>query len=98
MSRAAGEAEKRVTTVFIDWLVRDGWTAREGDPRTEADVVAVRGKESLFAEVKSDTRDMGTDVDIAFGQLLRRMPERDDASVRYAVVVPAARVDKVDRV
>jgi hypothetical protein len=96
---AVGEAENRVARIFIDWLIEDGWAVREGRPDTEADVVAARAGESLLAELKSDTGDdMGTDVDTAFGQLLRRMPEHDDANVRYAIAVPGARADKVERV
>jgi hypothetical protein len=52
------------------------------------DVVARRGSETLYAEAKGRTTELGLDVDTAYGQLLRRMPlDADDA--RFALVVPA---------
>ena len=51
------------------------------------DVVAVRGNERLYAEAKGRTTAIGLDVDIAYGQLLRRMPFDADES-RFALVVP----------
>jgi hypothetical protein len=55
------------------------------------DVAAVRGDERLYAEAKGRTAAVGTDVDTLYGQLLRRMPD-DDATARYAVVVPSVAV------
>src|SRR3954466_753638 len=56
------------------------------------DVVAHRGHETIYAEVKGRTRGRpGAGLDTLYGQLLRRMPaeEAHDRDVRFAVVVPA---------
>ena len=58
-----------------------------------------RGGQWLRAEAKSHTGDSaGLDVDTEFGQLLRRIGNADDPSVRYAIVVPPASLSKVVRV
>lgn len=81
--------EAEVQAAFVAALHERGW-----DVMTEnadyTDVIARRGTDVLIAEVKGETRSVGTDVDTAYGQLLRRMTDRGDASVRYALVVPAA--------
>ena len=74
---------------FCGWLQAAGWSVqREVDC---IDVVAVRGDERLYAEAKGRTAAVGTDVDTLYGQLLRRTPD-EDASARYAVVVPTVAV------
>ena len=81
--------EVRVELAFREFLAKDDW--KVGDPPPELsflDVFAQRGHERLYAEVKGRTRAIGTDVDTAYGQLLRRMPAFEDESVRYALVVP----------
>ncbi|GAA1818965.1 hypothetical protein GCM10009812_09450 [Nocardioides marinus] len=81
--------EAEVQAAFVGALYERGW-----DVTTEnadyTDVIARRGTDVLIAEVKGETRSVGTDVDTAYGQLLRRMADRGVASVRYALVVPAA--------
>jgi hypothetical protein len=55
-------------------------------------VVAHRGSETIYAEVKGRTNGRpGAGLDSLYGQLLRRMPaeESGDSSPRFAVVVPA---------
>lgn len=37
------------------------------------DIYAERGQERLYAEAKGRTSEIGLDVDILYGQLLRRM-------------------------
>lgn len=87
--------EKRVVDAFVAWLLNEGWTAEK--EVNFADVFARRGDERLYAEAKGRTREIGLDVDTLYGQLLRRMTDRDD-DARYAVVVPAAAVPAALRV
>lgn len=80
--------EARIVRTFTRWLEQQGWE----DIRTEVewcDVVALRDGVTLFAEAKGRTTAIGLDVDTLYGQLLRRMPQDPDPTVRFAVVVPA---------
>ena len=55
------------------------------------DVVAHRGNETIYAEVKGRTKSRsGAGLDTLYGQLLRRMPaeEAGERNVRFAVVIP----------
>lgn len=77
--------ERRVVAAFSDWLECQGWTVtREAG---FADVYAERGGEKFYAEAKGRTTEIGLDVDMLYGQLLRRMID-PRASTRYAAVVP----------
>ena len=88
--------EDRVTDAFRTWLLAEGWTTVDpADPW--ADVEAVRGGERLICEVKGRTSETGTDADIAYGQLLRRMTSQN-SRIRYALVVPSSSVKAVERV
>ncbi|WP_433077745.1 hypothetical protein ACQP1P_35355 [Dactylosporangium sp. CA-052675] len=88
--------EDWVTEAFRNWLLAEGWTpVTPTDPW--ADVEAVRGAQRLIGEVKGTTSEPGTDADIAYGQLLRRMTGETDA-VRYALIVPTGAVNAVRRV
>jgi hypothetical protein len=63
------------------------------------DVVARRGDETVYAEVKGRAGpDTGTALDILYGQLLRRMDGEDTPGFRHAVVVPEEAVAKAQRV
>lgn len=42
---------------------------------------------TLYIEAKGRTRSAGTDVDTAFGQLLRRMPADEDLSLWFGLAV-----------
>lgn len=93
---ARGSDEDRVTDAFRTWLLAEGWTPV--DPAAPwADVEAVRGGEQLICEVKGRTSETGTDADIAYGQLLRRMTSQD-SRIRYALVMPSSSVKAVERV
>ena len=70
---------------FVAWLEEQGWTVRV--EQDHCDVVAERGPERLFAEAKGDTSERGTDLDINYGQLLRRMDPTADEQTRYGIVV-----------
>jgi len=77
-----------VVPAFRRWLEAQGW-------ETEAesgfvDVVAHRGDETIYAEVKGRTKSRaGAGLDTLYGQLLRRMPvEEVGDSTRFAVVIP----------
>ena len=78
-----------VVPAFRRWLEAQGW---ETETETEfVDVVAHRGDETVYAEVKGRTKNRpGAGLDTLYGQLLRRMPaeEIDDPNTRFAVVVP----------
>ena len=78
--------EPRVVSAFRSHLERDGWSVT-----TEVafcDLVAEREGERLYVEAKGRSSDAGTDADILYGQLLRRMPVDEDRSARFIVVVP----------
>ncbi len=62
------------------------------------DVLATRGAERLYAEVKGRTASVGLDVDTLYGQLLRRMPAEELGSAIFAVVVPDTAVKAAERV
>lgn len=56
------------------------------------DVVAHRGNETIYAEVKGRTKSRpGAGLDTLYGQLLRRMPAEEvgDPNTRFAVVIPS---------
>jgi Holliday junction resolvase-like predicted endonuclease len=78
-----------VVPAFRRWLEAQGWTTEA--EKGYIDVVARRGNETIYAEVKGRTKGRpGAGLDTLYGQLLRRMPaaEVDDFSTRFAVVVP----------
>ncbi|MGY1858090.1 hypothetical protein [Modestobacter sp. SYSU DS0290] len=78
--------EAAVVAAFSGALRADGW-----DVQTEVkyiDVVATRGERTLYAEAKGKTADPGLDVDVLYGQLLRRMSDEPVPGRRFAVVVP----------
>lgn len=81
--------ERVVVAGFCRWLEAQGW-----ETVTEAghvDVVARRGDETIYAEVKGRTKSRpGAGVDTLYGQLLRRMTAEEvgDPNTRFAVVVP----------
>ena len=55
------------------------------------DVVAYRGNETIYAEVKGRTTSRpGAGLDTLYGQLLRRMPAEEvgNPNTRFAVVIP----------
>jgi hypothetical protein len=77
-----------VVPVFRQWLEAQCW---ETEIETEfVDVVARRGNDTIYAEVKGRTKGRpGAGLDTLYGQLLRRMPAEEDPEARFAVVVPA---------
>jgi hypothetical protein len=83
--------EYRVVRSFCRWLEAEGWSNVEIE-KEFIDVVAERGEERLYAEVKGNTKSRpGASLDTLYGQLLRRMPaeEIDEPMTRFAVVVPS---------
>src|SRR3954452_19626662 len=77
-----------VVPAFRRWLETHGW-----ETETEAgfvDVVAHRGDETIYAEVKGRTESRpAAGLDTLYGQLLRRMPVEDvRPGTRFAVVIP----------
>lgn len=88
--------EDRVVDAFRLWLRSQGWTPV---PPTDehADIEAVRGGSRLIGEAKGRTQAPGTDVDTAYGQLLRRMTT-PSPNTRYAVIVPTPAVRHALRV
>lgn len=88
--------EDRVTDTFRTWLLAEGWTPIDPTDRW-TDLEAVRGQERLICEAKGRTSEKGTDADIAYGQLLRRMTNQDPR-IRYVLVVPSSSVKVAERV
>ncbi|MFJ3723319.1 hypothetical protein ACIPYQ_12200 [Streptomyces sp. NPDC090045] len=88
--------EDRVIDVFRTWLLAEGWTPVEPTDRW-TDLEAVRGDERLICEAKGRTAEKGTDADVAYGQLLRRMT-REAPGIRYALAVPSSSVRAAERV
>ena len=78
-----------VVPAFRQWLETQGW---ETETEVEfVDVVARRGEEIIYAEVKGRTKSRsGAELDTLYGQLLRRMPVQEvgDPNTRFAVVIP----------
>jgi hypothetical protein len=76
-----------VVPAFRQWLKAQGW---ETETETEfVDVVAHRGNETIYAEVKGRTKSRpGAGLDTLYGQLLRRMPAEEDPNTKFAVVIP----------
>ena len=76
-----------VVPAFRRWLETQGWKTE-----TETgfvDVVAYRGNETIYAEVKGRTKSRpGAGLDTLYGQLLRRMSAEEDPNTTFAVVVP----------
>jgi Holliday junction resolvase-like predicted endonuclease len=68
--------ERVVVEAFRRWLEAQGW---ETETETEfVDVVAHRGNETIYAEVKGRTKSRpGAGLDTLYGQLLRRMSAGD---------------------
>lgn len=88
--------EERVTDAFRRWLLAEGWTPVT--PTDEwTDIEATRGEERLVGEVKGQNKEKGAAVDIAYGQILRRMTDNSQA-IRYALVVPTSLVWHAERV
>src|SRR3954468_6510979 len=77
-----------VVPAFRRRLEAQGWTT--GAEKLYIDVVARRGNETIYAEVKGRTKGRpGAGLDTLYGQLLRRMPVEDvgDPNTRFAVVI-----------
>src|SRR5918995_943564 len=78
-----------VVPAFLRWLEAEGW---ETETETEfVDIVARRGNETIYAEVKGRTnKGPGGGLDRLYGQLLRRMPAEEvaDPNTTFAVVIP----------
>ena len=83
--------EPAVVDAFCNYIEGDGWTATRARGRDYCDVRATRHGIRLYAEVKGHTRDLGTDADSLYGQLLRRMTQRANENLRYAIVIPEGR-------
>ncbi|MER6649822.1 hypothetical protein ABT248_04665 [Streptomyces sp. NPDC000971] len=88
--------EDRVTDAFRVWLLAHAWTPVPPTDRW-TDIEAVRGSERLVGEAKGRTIEQGTDADIAYGQLLRRMTSAEP-SIRYALIVPSSSIKAAERV
>ena len=80
--------EARVKAAYEHWLRADRWTLTLLPQYGDHPDIDARHPElgRLIAEVKGVTSSPGTDVDTAYGQLLRRMGA--GVGVRYALVVP----------
>lgn len=88
--------EDRVIDAFRCWLIAEGWTPVTPTDKW-TDIEALRGDERLIGEAKGRTKEKGIDVDIAYGQLLRRMTD-GSPNTRYALIVPTSSVKAAERV
>lgn len=88
--------EAGVQQAFVTALRDRGWDVTTENPDF-TDVIARRGTDTILAEVKGHTRSTGTDLDTAYGQLLRRM-RPNHGETRYALVVPADCLTSAERV
>jgi hypothetical protein len=91
--------ERQVVKDFRRRLEADGWTTQV--EKDHVDVVARRGAEAIYAEVKGRTKGRpGEGLDTLYGQLLRRLPaeEVDDPTTRFAVVIPSGAESVAPRV
>ena len=88
-----------VVPAFRRWLEAQGWETET--EREFVDVVAHRGNETIYAEVKGRTNSPhGKGLDTLYGQLLRRMPAEEvgDPNTRFAVVIPTGAEEAALRV
>jgi hypothetical protein len=91
--------EAWVVAAFCAYLREHGWSVAPKVHPWDVDVLADRDGARIYVEVKGVTADAGTDVDTAYGQLLRRMPPaEDEPTTRYAVVVPTEALAAAERV
>jgi hypothetical protein len=93
-----GGDEPRVVAAFSEHLREHGWSVAPKVHHGDVDVLAERNGARIYAEVKGITSDAGTDVDTAYGQLLRRMRQEDEPAARYAIVVPVKAQRVAERV
>ena len=77
--------EKVVEDAFCRWLASVGWrTERQVD---FVDVLATGPHgQRLYCEAKGSSPDIGIDCDVLYGQLLRRMTNAKDPSIRFVAV------------
>jgi hypothetical protein len=88
-----------VVPAFRRWLEAQGW--KTDTERDFVDLVAHRGGETIYAEVKGRTKSRsGAGLDTLYGQLLRRMPAEEvrGSNPRFAVVVPTGAEEAALRV
>ena len=78
--------EDEVQAVLVAHLLERGWDVATANSDF-TDVIARRGAELIVAEVKGHTSAVGTDVDIGYGQLLRRMTDAN-ADAKFVLAVP----------
>lgn len=78
--------EKAVEDAFCRWLASVGWrTERQVD---FVDVLATGPQgQRLYCEAKGSSPDIGTDCDVLYGQLLRRMTNTNRSAIRFAAVI-----------
>ncbi|WP_404385326.1 hypothetical protein LL946_04845 [Knoellia locipacati] len=78
--------EKAVEDAFCRWLASVGWRS---DRQVDfVDVLATGPQgQRLFCEAKGSSPDIGTDCDVLYGQLLGRMTNANDPSIRFAAVI-----------
>ena len=80
--------EAEVEAALVAHLLERGWDVTTANP-DYTDVIARRGAELIVAEVKGHTSDPGTDLDIGYGQLLRRMTDTN-VDTTFILAIPEA--------
>lgn len=91
-------SEATVVEVFSAWLGEQGWTCAELPSYGDFPDIDARHPDGrhLVVEAKGFTRDAGVNLDVGYGQLLRRMT--GDPATTYALVVAATVVRFAQRV
>ena len=95
--------EAEVEDVFAYHLRREGWVVSV-EAKHKQDYIDVLAKHPdgtvLIAEVKGETKkeNAGVDVDVLYGQILRRMKSDHAEGTRYALVVPEMLIPALERV
>ena len=91
-------SEATVIEVFSAWLVEQGWECEKLPPYGDHPDIDARhpDKGRLIVEATGFTRDSSANLDIGYGQLLRRM--RGEPATTYALVVAGTVVRFAQRV
>ena len=91
-------SEATVVEVFSTWLVEQGWECTELPSHGDYPDIVARHPDGrrLIVEATGFTRDAGVNLDIGYGQLLRRM--KGEPATTYALVVAGTIVRFAQRV
>ena len=91
-------SEATVVAVFTAWLTEQGWACEKLPAHGDHPDIVARHPDGrrLVVEAAGFTRDAGANLDVGYGQILRRM--KGEAATTYALVVAASIVRFAQRV